>query len=51
MVDDIASLQPWRVRCVEIRGRAEALRGQVPHLAGMSAEIIRLSGASDQVRP
>ena len=42
VVDDIASLQPWRVRCVEIRGRAEALRDQVPYRAGMSAEIIRI---------
>jgi len=25
VVDDIASVQPWRVRMVEIRGRAEAL--------------------------
>lgn len=42
VVDDIASLQPWRVRCVEVRGHAEALRDQVPYLAGMSAEIIRI---------
>ena len=26
VVDDIASVQPWRVRGVEIRGEAEALR-------------------------
>lgn len=25
VVDDLASVQPWRVRCVEIRGVAEAL--------------------------
>ena len=25
VVDDLASIQPWRVRCVEIRGVAEAL--------------------------
>jgi pyridoxamine 5'-phosphate oxidase family protein len=42
VVDDIASVQPWRVRCVEIRGRAEALRDQVPLAPGMSAEIIRI---------
>lgn len=42
VVDDIASLQPWRVRCVEIRGHAEALRDQVPYMAGMSPEIIRI---------
>jgi pyridoxamine 5'-phosphate oxidase family protein len=42
VVDDIASVQPWRVRCVEIRGRAEALHDQVPLAPGMSAEIIRI---------
>jgi len=42
VVDDIASVQPWRVRCVEIRGHGEALRDQVPYMAGMSAEIIRI---------
>ena len=25
VVDDLASVQPWRVRCIEIRGTAEAL--------------------------
>ena len=25
VVDDIASIDPWRVRCVEIRARAEAI--------------------------
>ena len=42
VVDDIASYQPWRVRCVEIRGRAEALTGQTPPMPGSSAEIIRI---------
>jgi len=42
VVDDIASVQPWRVRCVEIRGRAEALRQQVGQPPGFSAEIIRI---------
>jgi pyridoxamine 5'-phosphate oxidase family protein len=41
VVDDLASVQPWRVRCVEIRGHAEALTGQ-DHQPGMSAEIIRV---------
>jgi pyridoxamine 5'-phosphate oxidase family protein len=27
VVDDIVSKDPWRVRCVEIRGTAEALQG------------------------
>jgi pyridoxamine 5'-phosphate oxidase family protein len=42
VVDDIASVQPWRVRCVEIRGRADALRDQEGQLPGFSAEIIRV---------
>ena len=25
VIDDLASLQPWRPRCVEIRGRGEAI--------------------------
>jgi pyridoxamine 5'-phosphate oxidase family protein len=27
VVDDIASVQPWRVRCLEIRGTAEGIDG------------------------
>ena len=42
VVDDIASVQPWRVRCVEIRGHAEALRDQAGQQPGFSAEIIRV---------
>jgi pyridoxamine 5'-phosphate oxidase family protein len=42
VVDDIASVQPWRVRCVEIRGHAEALRQQTEQPPGFSAEIIRI---------
>jgi pyridoxamine 5'-phosphate oxidase family protein len=42
VIDDIASYQPWRVRCVEIRGHAEALADQEPPMAGTSREIIRV---------
>lgn len=28
VIDDIASVQPWRVRCVEIRGAGEAVTDQ-----------------------
>lgn len=42
VVDDIASVTPWRVRCVEIRGTAEALTGQAPPRPGMSGELIRI---------
>lgn len=42
VVDDIASFQPWRVRCVEIRGRADALTDQPTAMPGFSGEIIRI---------
>ena len=42
VVDDVASVRPWRVRCVEIRGRAEAITGQEPLMPGFSPEIIRV---------
>jgi pyridoxamine 5'-phosphate oxidase family protein len=42
VVDDVVSLDPWRVRGVEIRGRAEALRDEPPPRSGFSAEIIRI---------
>ncbi|GHH79533.1 PPOX class F420-dependent oxidoreductase [Streptomyces sulfonofaciens] len=42
VVDDIASLDPWRVRGVEVRGEAELLTG--PHELGprFSPEVIRI---------
>ena len=36
VVDDIASLQPWRVRCVEIRGHAEAIAAPTDSAYGTS---------------
>ncbi len=42
VVDDLASVRPWRPRFVEIRGHAEALRNQTPYMQGMSPEIIRI---------
>lgn len=42
VVDDIASVSPWRVRCVEVRGTAEALTDQEPPRPGMSGEVIRI---------
>jgi pyridoxamine 5'-phosphate oxidase family protein len=41
VVDDLASVQPWRPRMVEIRGHAEGLREQV-YGPGFSGEIIRV---------
>lgn len=42
VVDDIYSVRPWRVRCLEIRGRAEALPDAVPPERGMDSAIIRI---------
>jgi pyridoxamine 5'-phosphate oxidase family protein len=42
VVDDIASLDPWVVRCLEVRGTAEALSDQPPPNAYMSGEVIRI---------
>jgi pyridoxamine 5'-phosphate oxidase family protein len=42
VVDDIASLNPWRVRCLEIRGRAEALDDVDPPAPYFSRQVIRI---------
>jgi pyridoxamine 5'-phosphate oxidase family protein len=42
VVDDIASLDPWVVRGVEIRGRAEALTDVEPIASYTSREQIRI---------
>ncbi|MET8875987.1 PPOX class F420-dependent oxidoreductase [Nocardia sp. NPDC004604] len=42
VVDDIASVQPWRVRCLEIRGTAEQLSDVDPYIQGVSREMIRI---------
>ena len=42
VVDDIVSFRPWVVRCLEIRGTAEALEGQEPAMPGFSGEVIRI---------
>jgi pyridoxamine 5'-phosphate oxidase family protein len=42
VVDDIASVQPWSVRGLEIRGHAEALVDQPPPGPGFSGELIRV---------
>jgi pyridoxamine 5'-phosphate oxidase family protein len=43
VVDDLASEQPWHVRGVEVRGRAEALEDLDPPRPGMSREVIRIT--------
>jgi pyridoxamine 5'-phosphate oxidase family protein len=42
VVDDLASVKPWHVRGIEIRGRAEALTDVEPAGRGYSSEIIRI---------
>lgn len=42
VVDDIISVQPWQVRCLEIRGRAEALAEPTDSAARTPGPIIRV---------
>jgi pyridoxamine 5'-phosphate oxidase family protein len=42
VVDDLASVDPWTPRCLEVRGTAEALTGQAPSNSYLSPEIIRI---------
>jgi pyridoxamine 5'-phosphate oxidase family protein len=42
VVDDLVSRDPWTVRGVEIRGRAEAISGVDPISPYASGEIIRI---------
>lgn len=42
VVDDIASVTPWVVRCLEIRGEAEALTDVDPPAPYFSREVIRI---------
>ena len=42
VIDDITSVDPWRVRGIEVRGRAEALTDQDPGSEHVSAELIRI---------
>lgn len=44
VVDDLASVDPWRVRCVEIRGHAEAIEGpaELKATSGMDGAVIRI---------
>ncbi|MCW2863008.1 MAG: hypothetical protein JWP48_4716 [Actinoallomurus sp.] len=42
VVDDIASLNPWTVRCLEIRGDAEALVDAEDSAGNLGGPIIRI---------
>lgn len=39
VIDDIVSTSPWRVRCLEIRGTAEALADGAGQLAGPTIRV------------
>jgi pyridoxamine 5'-phosphate oxidase family protein len=43
VVDDLATVDPWAPRGIEIRGRAAALTDQEPPLPGLSRQIIRIT--------
>jgi pyridoxamine 5'-phosphate oxidase family protein len=42
VVDDVPSTDPWRVRCVEIRGRAEAVDAPTGGAGRTDGAIIRI---------
>ncbi len=43
VIDDIKSTDPWQVRCLEIRGTAQALRDVETGIPGTSPELIRIT--------
>jgi pyridoxamine 5'-phosphate oxidase family protein len=42
VVDDLVSVDPWRVRCLEIRGHAEALTEAADSASRIPGAIIRI---------
>jgi len=42
VIDDLASRDPWTVRGIEIRGRAEATNSDAPPVPGATNDVIRL---------
>ena len=42
VIDDLASRDPWTVRGIEVRGRAEATTVDDPPIPGTTTEVIRL---------
>jgi pyridoxamine 5'-phosphate oxidase family protein len=45
VVDDVPSVDPWRVRCIEIRGTAEAVPPTHPATPGDDDAVIRIHPA------
>jgi pyridoxamine 5'-phosphate oxidase family protein len=48
VVDDVPSVQPWQVRCLEIRGRGEAIDPKVEDASGSPSH---LDGAIIRIHP
>ena len=42
VIDDLETVDPWRPRCLEIRGRAEVLPDADPPARGFSRGVIRI---------
>ena len=42
VVDDLASVDPWLARGIEIRGTTEAVSGQEPYMSGFDGTVIRI---------
>lgn len=42
VIDDLASVKPWRVRGIEIRGRAETTVVDVPGSSPVTGDVIRI---------
>jgi pyridoxamine 5'-phosphate oxidase family protein len=42
VIDDLETIDPWRPRCLEIRGRAEALPDADPPARGFGPGVIRI---------
>ncbi|TDC12336.1 PPOX class F420-dependent oxidoreductase [Actinomadura bangladeshensis] len=42
VVDDLASVQPWKVRGIEIRGRAETAVAEAPEGSHVGDDLIRV---------
>ena len=42
VIDDLVTRDPWTVRGIEVRGRAEATVADEPPLPGMTTDVIRI---------
>jgi pyridoxamine 5'-phosphate oxidase family protein len=51
VIDDLASTQPWRPRCVEIRGEGEAIAEPTDSAWGSAAAQTGFDGAIIRVHP